>query len=84
MGFLTDKEIEKFQALYKARYNEEITNDEANEIGSRLVSLVKALYLSPESEITRARLRKNNQKLHLNFDIDRNKENILDNQNNNM
>lgn len=52
---LTDEEIERFQTLYKARYNEEISKEEAIEISTRLLNLIKALYLSPESEITRER-----------------------------
>jgi hypothetical protein len=46
---LTEKQILKFQTMYKNRFGEEISEQEAREKGTRLVGLIKAVY-APEVE----------------------------------
>ena len=41
---LTDKHIEQFRTLYKNRFGEELSRDEAYERGTQLITLVKAIY----------------------------------------
>lgn len=41
---LTDKQIEQFRILYKARFGKEITKAEAYERGIKLIALLKAVY----------------------------------------
>ena len=40
---MTEKQLIKFQTLYKAEFNEEITREEASEIGQRLVNLFRTI-----------------------------------------
>jgi hypothetical protein len=41
---LTDKDIESFQALYKHHFNKDISPAEALEKGTKLLTLMKAVY----------------------------------------
>lgn len=41
---LTDEHIRKFQAIYKARFGKDLTDDEAREKGTQLVRLMKLIY----------------------------------------
>ena len=41
---LTDKDIESFQALYKTHFNKDISRAEAVEKGTKLLTLMKAVY----------------------------------------
>ncbi len=41
---LTDKDIERFQALYKTHFNKDISRAEAVEKGTKLLTLMKAVY----------------------------------------
>jgi urease accessory protein UreF len=41
---LTDKDIENFQALYKKHFNKEISRQEALDKGTKLLTLMKAVY----------------------------------------
>jgi hypothetical protein len=41
---LTDKDIENFRELYKKRFNKEISRQEALEQGTKLLTLMKAVY----------------------------------------
>ena len=41
---LSDKQIKKFQKIYKKEFNEEISRKEAFEKGSNLVRLVEIVY----------------------------------------
>jgi len=40
---MTEKQLKKFQFLYKSEFNEEITLEEALEKGLRLVNLFKTI-----------------------------------------
>lgn len=42
---LADEEITKFQLLYKNRFGEEISREEAVEKGEKLIRLIKVLFL---------------------------------------
>ncbi len=41
---LSDEQITKFQTLYKNRFGEEISREEAYEQGAKLIRLVKLVY----------------------------------------
>jgi hypothetical protein len=41
---LSNEQITKFQALYKNRFGEEISHEEAYEKGARLIRLIKLAY----------------------------------------
>ena len=41
---LSDKQITKFRDLYKKRFNEEISREEAYEQGVKLIQLVELIY----------------------------------------
>ena len=41
---LTDKDIKDFQELYRKRFNKEISRQEALEQGTKLLTLMKAVY----------------------------------------
>jgi len=41
---LTDKQIEKFQLLYKNKFKKDLSTEEAIEKGERLIRLIKAVY----------------------------------------
>jgi hypothetical protein len=59
---LEDEAIEAFRRLYLQRYGVELTREEAIEYGSRLVSLVKAVYGKhiPKIEIDNTTRKKDN------------------------
>ncbi len=46
---LTDKQVSKFQAIYRQRFGKEISREDALEKGARLVRLMKIVY-QPISE----------------------------------
>lgn len=41
---LTDLQVAKFQAIYKAKFGKEISREEAYERGAKLVSLMQLIY----------------------------------------
>lgn len=41
---LTREQVEKFQKIYKERFGEEISYDEALESGTKLVNLMRIIY----------------------------------------
>ncbi len=41
---IPDKQLVKFQQLWKKRFNEEITKEKALEEGTKLINLVKVVY----------------------------------------
>ena len=41
---ISDEQITKFQTLYKNRFGEEISREEAYEQGAKLIRLVKLVY----------------------------------------
>ena len=41
---LTDQDIEKFRGIYKTRFGKEITAEEADEKGSKLIRMVELIY----------------------------------------
>ncbi|MBP9818587.1 MAG: hypothetical protein KBC87_01320 [Candidatus Pacebacteria bacterium] len=41
---LTDKDLESFQALYKKHFNKDISRQEALAKGTKLLTLMKAVY----------------------------------------
>lgn len=41
---LSEESVEKFRELYRARFGEEISKDEAYERGTRLLNLVRLVY----------------------------------------
>lgn len=41
---LSDEQVRKLQELYKNRYGEEISDEKAREIGSRLVLHIEAVF----------------------------------------
>ena len=41
---LTDKQLEKYRAIYKKQFDKEISKAEALEQGTKLMNLIKAVY----------------------------------------
>ena len=41
---LTDQQVTKFQALYKARFNQEISREKAYDMGIKLVRMMQIIY----------------------------------------
>jgi len=41
---LTDKQIAKFQAIYKARFGKKISRAEAYDMGAKLVRMMQIIY----------------------------------------
>lgn len=48
---LTQDQIQQFQLLYKKRFGEEISREEAIEKGMKLVDLIKLTYKPNENEL---------------------------------
>lgn len=42
--FLTDKQIAKFQAIFKARFGKSISHAEAYDMGAKLVQMMQIIY----------------------------------------
>lgn len=47
---LTDEHIRKFQAIYKARFGVDLTEDEAREKGTQLLRLMELVYKPMSNE----------------------------------
>jgi len=58
--YLTDEQIAKFQTLYKNRFGEEISREEAYEKGVKLLRLVELIY-KPMTETEYKKLQKRRQ-----------------------
>jgi len=41
---LTDQQVTRFQALYKARFHQEISRDKAYDMGIKLVRMMEIVY----------------------------------------
>jgi len=41
---LTDKQVAKFQAIYKARFGKDISRAEAYDMGAKLVRMMQIIY----------------------------------------
>lgn len=46
---ISEKQIAKFQALWKMHFNESISREEAIEKGTRLINLMRAIWI-PETK----------------------------------
>lgn len=55
---LTDKQITQFQQIYRKRFGKEISREEAQEKGIKLVNLMRVVY-SPLAEKDFNQLKKN-------------------------
>ena len=51
---LTDKQIQDFQRLYKARYGQEISREAAEEQGAQLVTFISLALTLPSNQTTNA------------------------------
>ncbi len=51
---LSEEQIRKFQTLYKNRFGNEISRDEANEKGVKLIRLVELVYANHRSQVPAA------------------------------
>lgn len=52
MIILSQEAIEEFKQIWKKEFREEINNEKANEEGSRLIRLIKAVYKPvPKTEL---------------------------------
>lgn len=47
---LTDKQITRFQAIYKARFHQDLSRDKAYDMGIKLVRLMQIVY-KPMTEV---------------------------------
>lgn len=57
-AMLTDKQITQFQQIYRKRFGKEISREEAQEKGIKLVNLMRVVY-SPLAEKDFNQLKKN-------------------------
>lgn len=57
-AMLTDKQITRFQQIYQKRFGKEISREEAQEKGIKLVNLMRVVY-SPLAEKDFNQLKKN-------------------------
>ena len=48
---LSDKQIEEYQRIYKETYGEDISKDEAHELGLSLIRLIALIISNPRKEI---------------------------------
>lgn len=48
---ISDKQITKFQQLWKKHYGEEISREEAAEKGTRLLNLMRAIWVPTDEKL---------------------------------
>ena len=62
---LTDKQVEQFQKLYQGHFGKEITKEEAQEKGIKIINLMRVVY-SPLTEEDFEKLKKSENLININ------------------